>query len=66
MVIFIVVLLLILGVALVGALYSSFLIFYSSFGDTIEYNKAYYAAISSLERAELVLRYRSPGYEGSG
>lgn len=66
MVIFIVVLLLILGTALVGALYSSFLIFYLSFWDTIEYNKAYYAAISSLERAELVLRYRSPGYEGNG
>ena len=66
MVIFIIILLLILGAALVGALYSSFLVFYSGFGDTIEYNKAYYAAVSSLERAELVLRYRLPGYEGSG
>jgi hypothetical protein len=60
MVIAIMIILLLVGVAVVGALYSSFLAFYVSFGDTLEYNKAYYAAISALERAELVLRYREP------
>ena len=65
MVVAILIILLIVGVALVGALYSSFLVFYGTFSDTVEYNKAYYAAVSSLERASLVLRYRSPGYEGS-
>ncbi|MDR2190245.1 MAG: hypothetical protein LBP53_03495 [Candidatus Peribacteria bacterium] len=60
MVVAIVLILLIIGAAIVGALYSSFLAFYTNFGDTIAYNKAYYAAISGLERAELVLRYRLP------
>jgi len=63
MVIAILIILLIVGVAMVGALYSSFLVFYGTFSDTVEYNRAYYAAVSSLERASLVLRYRSPGYE---
>jgi type II secretory pathway component PulK len=63
MVIAILLILLVVGVAVVGALYSSFLAFYTTFGDTVEYNKAYYAATSALERAELVLRYRAPGYE---
>ncbi len=55
-----------LWAAIVGALHSSFLAFSLNFSDTIEYNKAYYSAVSSLERAELVLRYRSPWFQGSG
>ena len=66
MVIVILIILLIVWVALVGALYSSFLMFYGTFGDTLEYNKAYYGAVSGLERAQLVLRYRSPWFEWSG
>ncbi|MDR2541529.1 MAG: hypothetical protein LBD11_07425 [Candidatus Peribacteria bacterium] len=60
MVLTIILILLLVGAGLVGALYSSFMVFYTNFGDTIEYNKAYYAAVSALERAELVLRYRKP------
>jgi type II secretory pathway component PulK len=66
MVIAILLILLVISVAIVGALYSSFLAFYATFGDTLEYNKAYYVATAGLERAELVLKYRMPGYEGSG
>jgi type II secretory pathway component PulK len=60
MIISIMLILLLVGAAIVGALYSSFFMFYTNFGDTLEYNKAYYAAISGIERAELVLRYRKP------
>ncbi|MDR0607681.1 MAG: hypothetical protein LBG52_05005 [Candidatus Peribacteria bacterium] len=60
MILVIILMLLIVGAALVGTLYSSFVVFYTNFGDTMEYNRAYYAAVSALERAELVLRYRKP------
>jgi hypothetical protein len=46
MVIAIMLILLLVGAAIVGALYSSFFAFYVNFGDTLEYNRAYYAAIS--------------------
>jgi len=51
---------------LVGAIYSSFIAFYADFSDTVSYNKAYYGAVSGVERAQLVLRYRDPGFEGTG
>ena len=51
--------------AVVGSLYSNFLIFYSNFSETENYNKAYYASISAIERAELVLRQHQPWYEWS-
>jgi len=58
--------LLALWAAIVWVLHSSFLAFSINFSDTIEYNKAYYSAVSSLERAELVLRYRQPWFQGTG
>lgn len=58
--------LLLIWVAVVGAIYSNFLVFYSNFEETQNYNKAYYEAISALERAELVIKQHDPGYEWSG
>lgn len=52
--------------AVIGVLSSGFLEFYNTFGEIENYHKAYYSSISALERAELVLKYRSPGFEGSG
>jgi hypothetical protein len=46
MVITILLILLVISAAIVGALYSSFLVFYATFGDSLEYNKAYYSAVS--------------------
>ncbi|MBO4203797.1 hypothetical protein J5893_03125 [bacterium] len=60
MLIAIVILLLFVSSALVGAMYSNFTAFLVNFSDLAQYNKAYYSAISGLERAELVLRYRAP------
>ncbi len=60
MVIAIVILLLFIASALLGAMYSNFTAFLVNFTDIHQYNKAYYSAVSGLERAELVLRYRSP------
>lgn len=57
-----VVILLLIWAAVVGSLYSNFLTFYSNFSETENYNKAYYASIAALERAELVVRQREPGY----
>jgi hypothetical protein len=39
------------------------MVFYSNFSETENYHKAYYASISALERAELVIKQRQPGYE---
>lgn len=66
MVLAIVILLLLICSALVGSLYSSFNAFFVNFSDSLNYTKAYYAAISWLERAELVLRYRQPGFQWTG
>ncbi|MDD2537262.1 MAG: hypothetical protein PHU61_02080 [Candidatus Absconditabacteria bacterium] len=66
MVIALLIVLLFIGSALVGAIYSSFIAFYADFSDTVSYNKAYYGAVSGVERAQLVLRYRDPGFEGTG
>lgn len=57
--------LLLIWAAVIGTLYSNFLTFYSNFAETENYNKAYYASIAALERAELVVRQRKPWYEWS-
>lgn len=57
--------LLLIWAAVVGSLYSWFLTFYQNFAETENYNKAYYAAIWALERAELVVRQRDSWYEWS-
>ena len=61
-----VLILLLIWAAVVGALYSNFIVFYKSFSETDSYNKAYYASIAALERWELVTKQREPGYVWSG
>ncbi len=60
-----VIILLLIWAAVVGALYSGFLTFYNNFSETENYNKAYYAAIAALERSELVVKQHEPWYEWS-
>ena len=55
--------LLLIWAAVVGAIYSNFLTFYWNFSETENYNKAYYASIAALERAELVVKQREPWYQ---
>lgn len=52
--------------AVVGTIYSNFLVFYSNFSESDNYNKAYYASIAALERAELVTKQRQPWFEWTG
>lgn len=61
-----VMILLLIWAAVVGSLYSSFLVFYTNFSESDHYNKAYYASIAALERAELVIKQRQPWYIWSG
>jgi len=58
--------LLLVWAAVIGSIYSNFLTFFSNFAETENYNKAYYASIAALERAELVIRQRKPWYVWSG
>lgn len=51
--------------SIVGTIYSNFLIFYSNFSESENYHKAYYNAISALERWELVVKQREPWYKWS-
>ena len=52
--------------SVVGSIYSNFLIFYSNFSESENYHRAYYTAISALERGELVVKQRQPWYEWYG
>lgn len=61
-----VLILLLIWAAVVGSLYSNFMVFYKNFSETDSYNKAYYASIAALERWELVVKQREPGYIWSG
>ncbi|MFZ2150875.1 MAG: hypothetical protein WAZ12_03865 [Candidatus Absconditicoccaceae bacterium] len=54
------------GLAILSSIYSIFAPFVASFGDIVDYNVAYYGAISAVERGELVLKYKGPGFVGSG
>lgn len=58
-------LLLLVWAAVVESLYSNFLVFFSNFEESSNYNKAYYASIWALERAELAIRYHEPWYESN-
>lgn len=49
--------------AVIGNIYSNFLVFYSNFAETENYNKAYYASIAGIERAELITKQRQPWFE---
>ncbi len=48
--------------AILSSIYSIFAPFVSSFGDIVDYNIAYYWAISAVERGELVLKYKWPWF----
>ena len=52
--------------AVIWNIYSGFITFYTNFGEIENYNKAYYASIAALERAELVTKQRQPWYDWSG
>ena len=54
---------LIIGMGMLVGLYSSFLPFFENVGDIVEYNSAYYGAVSSVERGLLVSKYQQPGFE---
>lgn len=62
---FVLILLFILLWVLVG-IYSIFAPFTQNIGDVIDFNSAYYWALAGIERWELVLKYRSPGFQWSG
>lgn len=62
MLLMLILILLLIWSAVVGSIYSNFMVFYRSFSETENYNKAYYASIAALERAELVIRQREPWY----
>ena len=57
-----VIILILIWAAVVGSLYSNFLVFYQNFTETENYHKARYAAIAATERAELVIKQREPWY----
>jgi len=53
-------------IGILVSVYSIFFPFIKNLGEIGNYNTAYYAAISSVERWELALKYRDPGFNGSG
>ena len=53
-----------MGIALLLAVYSSFLPFVQNYGNTIQYTTAYYGAISAIERWVLAANLRGPGFDG--
>lgn len=57
-----VIILILIWAAVVGSLYSNFLVFYQNFTETENYHKARYASIAATERAELVIKQREPWY----
>ena len=63
MLLLLIIILVLIWAAVVWSIYSNFLTFYSNFSETENYHKAYYAAISALERGELVVKQRAPWYK---
>lgn len=53
-----------MGIALLLAVYSSFLPFVANYGNTMQYTAAYYWALSALERGVLAASYAGPGFDG--
>lgn len=62
MLIALVIILLLIWAAVVWSIYSNFMVFYSNFAESESYHRAYYNSIAALERAELVIKQRSPWY----
>jgi len=58
--------LLAIWIGILVSVYSIFFPFIKNLGEIGNYNTAYYGAISSVERGELALKYREPGFEGTG
>lgn len=54
------------GLAILSSVYSMFAPFVDSFWDIVNYNVAYYWAISAVERGELALKYKWPWFVWSG
>lgn len=52
-----------MGVGIALSMYSMYMPFAQDLGDVKFYNSSYYAALSSIERGSLALRYHQPGYE---
>lgn len=46
--------------------YSVFAPFSQNIWDVVDFNSAYYGAIAGVERANLILKYKQPGFEWSG
>lgn len=57
--------LLFVAAGILASVYSFFFPFMQNLGTVTSYHTAYYGAISAVERAELVLKYRSPWFSGS-
>ncbi len=58
--------LLVVAIGILSSVYAVFFPFMQNLGTVQQYHQAYYGAISSVERASLVLRYREPWFEWSG
>lgn len=55
-----------IGIGILVSVYSIFFPLIVNLGEIGNFNVAYYGAISSLERAQLALKNKLPGFEGSG
>jgi len=64
MLLVLIIILVLIWAAVVWSIYWSFMVFYSNFSESENYHKAYYAAISALERWEL--KQHQPWYEWFG
>ena len=53
-----------MGIALLLAVYASFLPFVQNYGNMIQYTNAYYGAISAIERGVLAANLQGPGFDG--
>lgn len=51
-------------IALLLAVYSSFLPFVQNYGNIVQYSTAYYGAVSAIERGVLAANLRWPGFDG--
>ena len=58
--------LLAVAIGILASVYSVFLPFMQNMWTVQQYHQAYYGALTSLERASLVLKYREPWFEWSG
>ena len=55
---------LVIAIAMLFAILSSFLPFSNAYWNIVQYTSAYYSAISAIERWSLAIRYAGPGFDG--